>query len=176
MCGETEIVSSQSRDIPGVDSGRQAIPGPRRGLGSGTDPAVASAYRAADMASATPRRLRVLLYDAAVSLCRQAITALDEGDACLAADRLAKALRTVQQLQGGISGDDTPRCVAQFTDLYDEVRRRLAEADFYRRREPLTETVSLLDRRRIAWRKLAMTLSDNLPADHDQTMSKSWVG
>ena len=64
-----------------------------------TEMGVASAYMATDRAGATPRRLRVMLYDGAIRLCRQGLLALDGGEVTLAADRLARAGRIVEKLR-----------------------------------------------------------------------------
>jgi len=137
---------------------------------------VALAYRAAQQAGATPPRLRVLLYDGAVRLCRQALAALDEGDADLAGDRLAKAQQSVRQLHGSIPPDAGARDGRLFERLYEQVHRRLVEANFYRRRESVSETIALLDMRRFAWSRLADAQRQSAAPAASGGCSKSWIG
>jgi len=132
---------------------------------------VVRAYLAADHAGATPRRLRVLLYDAAIRLCRQGLTALDEGAPHQAADKLARAERLVEQLRRDLLADGPD---GRFACLYEQVARRLAEAGFYRRREPVSETIRLLQCWRRDWDVLARSLDQ--PPETPAAMSESWVG
>ena len=137
---------------------------------------VAGAYIATDQAGATPRRLRVLLYDGAIRLCRQGLAALDDGEVALAADRLARAGRIVEQLRRDLLVDGRNRRLDRFARLYEQVARRLVEAGFYRRREPLNETILLLNCRRHDWNALTRSLDDGEPAGPAATNSASWVG
>ena len=134
-----------------------------------------SAYRQGDYATATPRRLAELLYDAAVGLCEQAIEALDAGEFERAADRLGRARSVFQQIQ------DAVEAVAaadggRFGRFCREIRQRLLDADHYRRREEVAETLSILTYRRPNWPVL-------IPAAHREpgrgptgATGSHWVG
>ena len=135
---------------------------------------VALAYQATERFCATPERLGILLYDGAISLCRQAISALDDGDVELAGDRLAKARQSVHQLRHSLRSADVTSDQQRFSDLYEQVHRRLVEADFYRRREAVSETISLLNCRRPAWSQFAQKLTEEPLKDHE--LAKSWIG
>ena len=143
---------------------------PRDGSVTG-EAGVVRAYLATDHAGATPRRLRVLLYDAAIRLCRQGLAALDDGQPCQAADKLARAERLVEQLRRDLLADGPP---GRFATLYEQVARRLADAGFYRRREPVSETIRLLQCWRRDWDVLARSL-DQTP-ETPPAASESWVG
>ena len=134
---------------------------------------VASAYLDTEMAGAAPQRLCVLLYDGAIRLCRQALAALDAGDAHLAADRLGRARTSVQNLQDSLHAPGLPDERRMFADLYRRVHTRLIEADFYRRREVVRETITLLSRRRGGWQRLANCLGSDHAAP---AADRSWVG
>ena len=134
-----------------------------------------AAYIATDLATATPQRLRLLLYDGAIRLCREALVALDDGDAKLAADRLRRAMRTVHELRDRVRGDGDCPQRDRFAELYEQVHRRLIEADFYRRREAVSETISLLSLRRLDWGEFARALNQN-GAEPGRPRPKSWVG
>ena len=135
----------------------------------------ASAYAATELAGATPQRLRILLFDGAIGLCREARRALDEGNAELAASRLARALLTVRQLQDCVRS--APQCPSRrrFVELYEQVHRGLIEADFYRRRESVSETISLLSRERLDWRRFAEA-GDPAQASPPAISARCWVG
>jgi len=133
---------------------------------------VAGAYLATDHAGATPRRLSVLLYDGAIRLCRQGLRALDDGQADLAADRLARAAGIITQLRHHLAHDGHGEHLKRFAHVYDRVARRLVEAGFYRSREPLRETIALLSCSRSDWNALARSLGRASQA----SSSASWVG
>lgn len=134
----------------------------------------AGVYLATDSAGATPRRLRMLLYDGAIRLCRQGLSALDDGQTALAAERLARAGRIVERLRRDLFGEGQSERLAHFARLYDQVARRLVEADFFRRREPVKETIDLLNRSREHWGAWARSLDDT-PEVVGATLA-SWVG
>jgi len=135
---------------------------------------VARAYLAADHAGATPRRLRILLYDGAIRLCRQGLRALDAGEADLAADRLARAARIVRQLRRDLLGEDRGQRLGRFARLYEHITRRLIEAGFYRSREPLRETIALLSCSRGDWDELARSFDNAF--DASPAAPACWVG
>jgi len=148
----------------------------RRGDSALSQVGVAGAYIATDQAGATPRRLRLLLYDGAIRLCRQGLAALDDGEVALAADRLARAGRIVEQLRRDLLVDGRDRRLDRFARLYEQVARRLVEAGFYRRREPLNETILLLNCRRHDWNALTRSLDEGEPAGPAAADPESWVG
>ena len=135
---------------------------------------MARAYLATDHAGATPRRLRVLLYDGAIRLCRQGLRALDNGETALAADRLARAAGIVKQLRRDLRREGPDERPARFAHLYDEITRRLLEAGFYRSREPVSETIALLNCSRGDWDALARSLERASAAP--PVTSASWIG
>lgn len=111
----------------------------------------ATAYQAAQAATATPRRLHVMMYDSAIDLCRRAVQALDDGDVDRAGERLARAGAVLGRLRGVLRTDVEPELARALSELYEQVQARLVEADFYRRREPLGQSITLLHYRRPAW-------------------------
>ena len=133
----------------------------------------ASVYLATELATAAPERLAVLLYDGAIQMCRQALAALDCGDTQLAAGRLGRTMQTVRRLQTSLeSGPATPRR-QEFADLYEQVHSRLIEADFYRRREAVGESISMLSFQRPAWGEFTRTHHRQPVLAGPET---SWIG
>jgi len=135
--------------------------------------APASAYEAMALATATPRRLRVLLHEEAIRLCGAALESLDAGQVEAAADHLTRARRIVRQLQCGL-GKAPAGAAGRFEAVYALAHRRLIEADFYRRRQPLAEVLALLSCGRQAWEDLAA--SSPAPADPPAGPAEAWTG
>jgi flagellar secretion chaperone FliS len=126
----------------------------------------AEAYRATQRATAPPRRLAELLYDAAIRLCREALDAFDADDFTRAGERLTRAQEIVHQLQARLGG--APAATAgPLVDTCGQVRCRLVEAGFYRSRQAIEQTLAMLVERRSAWgQDLALTMRK----------SSGWIG
>ena len=110
--------------------------------------AAAEAYLATEVATAPPRRLQGVLYDAAIRICRQAVEALDAGQVDRADQRLGRARTIVLHLEAALPTGAAPEASAELATLYREVHRRLIEAGRYRTRETVQESIHLLHHRR----------------------------
>jgi len=111
----------------------------------------ADAYRATQRATAPPRRLAELLYDAAIRLCREALDAFDADDFTRAGERLTRAQEIVHQLQTRLRGGVRTGIAARLVDACGQVNGRLVEAGFYRSRQAIEQTLAMLVERRSAW-------------------------
>lgn len=136
----------------------------------------AEAYRASEYLTATPPRLAELLYDAATGLCEQAVEALDAGELDSAADRLARARRLVGRLQRSLGPDEGGGGeMVRLRRFCQDVHARLIEADHYRRREAVIETISILAYERPGWLAAVRRAdrADRLPA---RPAGAGWIG
>lgn len=129
----------------------------------------AAVYRRTAVATAAPRWLRTRLHAGAIELCRSALGALDAGDVNAAGDRLARARRIIEDLRCGLGPTDDES--SRLAGLYKRAHGRLAEADHYRRREALVESITILRDARPACRTAGAEPADALP-----TTFRCWVG
>ena len=106
--------------------------------------APASAYLAADIVTATPQRLQILLFDSAVRLCRRGLETIDCGAFDEASGLLKRAGEIIRHFREATEIEDN----LELAGLLGEVYRRLAEAGFYRRREDIRAAIVQLDTRR----------------------------
>jgi flagellar protein FliS len=134
----------------------------------------ADAYLATELATSAPHRLQAHLYDAAIRLCRQAAGALTDGQVDLAGRQLRRARKVVRHLRGAVQTGATPEWADRFAALYEQVHRRLIEADYYRRRESIHESIELLDHERPAWSAMVAGLERRTPRRPDARAS--WIG
>ena len=134
----------------------------------------ADAYLATELATSSPHRLQAHLYDAAIRLCRQAAGALGDGQVDLAGRQLRRARTVVRHLRGAVQAGAALECADRFAALYEQVHRRLIEADYYRRRESIHESIELLDHERPAWSALVAGLERRTP--HPPDAGASWIG
>jgi len=166
-------VSATKRDFNLVNDILRAAHAPWVKVAYLPDAGPAGAYLATELVTATPHRLRELLYDGAIRLCRQAVAALDAGDVERSADRFARARCVVQHLQASLGAADATPASRRFADLYEQVHRRLLEADFYRKREAANQTILILNCQRPAWRALVAESAGTGPGGGDAT---GWIG
>lgn len=76
-------------------------------------------YREADVMSATPERLVVLLYDRMTRDLETAITAQQQGDAVLAVDRVHHSQLIVSELAQALDSDQDTELAGNLTALYE---------------------------------------------------------
>lgn len=129
---------------------------------------------AAELATAPPRRLQTVLYDEAIRICRQALAALDAGAVERAAEHLGRASTIVLHLQAALQTRAAPDLSRELAELYQQVHRRLIEADYYRKRETLQESIQLLHRCRPALTAFLEAL--HRPGHGASIDTPSWVG
>lgn len=139
--------------------------------------AVADAYLTTELVTASPDRLQARLYDAAIRICRQAEEALGNGHVDRAGDQLRRARKIVRHLRGALPTGRTGQWADRFATLYEQVHRRLIEADYYRRRESIHESIELLDHQRPAWSALVSELGRGRRRGTDRAAAaSSWIG
>ena len=151
----------------------------------------AAAYVATELATTPPQRLQMVLYDSAIRMCRQAVEALDAGQLAHAAERLGRARAIIVHLQaqlgptrhsqvtsgagsgGPVHTQAAPDLARELAELFRQVHRRLIEADYYRKRQTVEESIQLLHHRRGALTAFLHAASHGA-AGHVQ--ASSWVG
>ncbi len=134
--------------------------------------APASAYLAADIVTATPQRLEVLLFDSAVRMCRRAMNAIEAGDFEEAGDLLKRAGDIVAHFRETAEVAADP----ELAELLGEVGRRLVEAGFYRRREDVKAAIVHLDARRDDISSHLRTFSQSCPRISTASPGHCWIG
>jgi len=136
----------------------------------------AEAYLTAQLVTTPPWRLQETLYDGAIRACVLAVHALDAGDADLAACRLRRARKIVQHLQGALSSCAGGPLGGQLAQMYDQVHRRLIEADFYRKREAVDESIQLLTYRRATLARFVEAIGRGGTIAAPASDAPSWIG
>jgi len=164
----------QKDRIGGSGPAARRIPERAGGYDAHRSAAAAEAYVATELATTPPRRLQTVLYDSAIRTCRQAVEALDAGQVAPAAERLGRARAIILHLQGELQTQAAPDLAHELADLFREVHRRLIEADYYRKRQTVEESIQLLHHRRGA-----MTAFIEAAASHGArgpVRTGNWVG
>jgi len=91
-------------------------------------------YLQAERETASPERLMVLLFQAALRAMRRGIAALEGGDARTANAELSRALEIVVELHASLDTSKAPELCARLGEVYRFVCLRLGEGNV--RRDP----------------------------------------
>ena len=108
-------------------------------------------YQRAQVESASPTRLVVLLYEGAIRFCRIAQQAMRKQDLETQNTNLVRAQRIVGELLAslnrGIGGD----MASNLANIYAHMLEELVEANLYDKPEKLDHVLSLLSEMRASW-------------------------
>jgi flagellar protein FliS len=102
----------------------------------------------ADISSASPDRLTLMLFEGAVRFGRQAQTAIDSGDVPTGAHLVGRVHAIVDELDRSLNPSAGP-ISGHLGSIYDYLRRRLANA--IDEQDALEEVVTDLDELRETW-------------------------
>jgi len=120
---------------------------------------IRDAYLETQVNTATPQRLRLMLIEDALRRIRAAQTAFEAGqfDDGIAAIRHAREI--IAELIGGIHPDETP-VAKQVLGIYLFLFSSLAEAQFGRDEQRLSEVIRVLDEERQTWQAVCEQMPD----------------
>jgi flagellar protein FliS len=123
--------------------------------------------------SADPLELVRVLYQAATTAVRKARSHLAAGQIAERARAITQAYRVLSELNGSLDrerGGDLSRRLAQ---MYGYMMRRLLEANFQQRDEPLAEVLGLLATLAEAWDELRSAPKPEMPPETPPAMAKA---
>ncbi len=110
-------------------------------------------YRNNRVESASPKRLLVMLFEAAVVRQESAILAIEADDMPTARVDLNKARAIFIELRAGLDPDVDSDLVARLSRLYTWCIQQLIQAEREREVEPIRETIRLTHELLAAWRE-----------------------
>ncbi len=169
--GDVRMMKEKKLPIGALWSGRSGSPGAAGVFEVGP----AGGYLKTQWATATPKRLQILLYDGAVRLSRQALRALDEGDTRLATDKLSRAGAILAQLQRTLETGDSSALSRRLSALFGQVNKHLLQGRFYRSRQEVDETISMLVQMRGLWVSSVEVLSQSSSPTGTCTSQLDWI-
>ena len=108
-------------------------------------------YQRAQIESASPARLIVLLYDGAIRFCTQALEAMTRRQIEAQNTNLVKAQRILVELMGSLKRDVGGETTDNLFRIYTYMRDQLVEANFLDRQEQVQTVLRLLYELRETW-------------------------
>jgi len=109
-------------------------------------------YQRAQVESATPEKLVLMLYDGAVRKISQAESHFKRGDTAEFHSQIVKVQKIISELMLALDQDEGGEVVDNLTRLYDYMLRQLALALVRKSPELAIEVRSLLEELRDAWK------------------------
>lgn len=113
----------------------------------------AQQYRTAQVATADPARLVLMMYDGALRFAGQGRQAIEDGDVEKANAHLGRAQDIVTELTA-VLNPEAGAIAENLQQMYDFIGSRLVEANVKKDVAPLAEAVGLLEELRETWRQL----------------------
>ena len=114
-------------------------------------PAKRNPYASAQVNSASPEQLLVLLYDAALRDLKEAMAALQANDRARKAKALDHAVKVVTELANSLRPDKSPEIAENLSSLYDFMIDRMIRSNAQNQDLDLQVVYNLLGELRSAW-------------------------
>ena len=140
---------------------------------------VANAYLEAQVLTASPERLHLLVVDAAIRFARQALAALEDKDAEAAFHALARGRSCVTEILTGIASDPNPELADRLRGLFVFVQQNLTRADLSRDPQLVRDALQILETHRQTWLELIDRIQQAQPdrstVDEFGVSERSWT-
>jgi flagellar protein FliS len=101
---------------------------------------------------ASPEKLIELLLDGVTSRLNGAVAAMQAGEIAKKGELIGKALGIIDYLRAILDYEAAPEFVANLTELYSYMERRVMKANFDNDPAAVSEVVELLNEIRYGWR------------------------
>lgn len=109
-------------------------------------------YQKAQVESASPEKLVLMLYDGAIQKLSLALTCLDGNDVSEFHNHVVRVQKIISELLNALDHETGGEIAVNLTRLYDYMLRRLALALLRKEPEIVTEVRTLLEELREAWK------------------------
>lgn len=120
-------------------------------------------YLRTKILTASPQELRLMLYDGAIKFSRQAADALTAEDYETAYGALMRAQKIVLELSSSLNHEVAPELCSKLSGLYTFIYKKLVEANFQRKIEPVQDALKILEYERETWQLLIEKINTGGP-------------
>lgn len=112
-------------------------------------------YRSTKTATASPARVLVQLYEAAIRLLHEGADAIEDADYKTKGERLGKAHRIITELQASLDEQHAPELCQQLNALYDFCLSRISRGNAKLDASAIREAVKVLSELHQGWVQVA---------------------
>lgn len=124
---------------------------------------VANAYLEAQVLTASPERLHLMVTDAAIRFARQAVEAIENKNFEGGFHALNRSRDCVNEILTGITTEPNPILADQLRGLFVFVQQNLASADLARNSQLVRDALVVLETHRATWLELIDLLQESQP-------------
>ena len=115
-------------------------------------------YRKVATQTASPGQLVLMLYDGAIGFLEKALAGFDHSDPLLlnqtVNNNILRAQAIINEMNASLNMEAGEDIALNFRQLYNYFFRRLREANFSKRKEPIEETIARLQVLRDSWAEM----------------------
>ena len=127
----------------------------------------ANPYLRTKILTASPRELRLMLYDGAIKFCRLARDAIEGKQYESSYNSLMRAQKIVLELSTSLNHTADPQLCSRLSALYTYIYRLLVDANMDRDGKKVDEAIGLLQYERETWSLLMGKLGEGEGGDVD---------
>ncbi len=141
-------------------------------------------YLEAQVLTAPPEQLHMMVVDGALRFARAGVQALSEADYEMSHESFSRSREFVNELISGLSAEGDPELVRNLQALFGFVHRALIAADGQRDAQKANDAIKILEQHRATWVELMEKLKQeqatgSAPLDSPMTerddATRSWV-
>lgn len=117
-------------------------------------------YKRVEIETASPEKLLLMLYDAAIQRCESAAERMRQGEYEPAHFDLLKVQDILTELMVALDFEASEAPVNELFALYDYMHRTLVQANIGKQANPIEQVARLLDQLREAWQEATACSTD----------------
>ena len=124
-------------------------------------------YLAAEVMTATPQKLQLMLIEAAIRSAQRARAQWQAQRNDQACESLIHAQEIIGELLASLNRETAPELIAEVAAVYLFVFRSLMEANYRRDEAKLNDAIRVLEVERETWQQVCEKLGGKKPAEND---------
>lgn len=132
-------------------------------------------YLEAQVMTATPHQLHLMVIDGAIRFATQAEEALQQNDIETSHLALNRSREFVTELIGGLDTERAEELVERLKGLFMFAYKNLAAADFDQDVSKIQDALKILKMHRESWMELGSNLKQENQLPHENSGEKSWA-
>lgn len=133
-------------------------------------------YLEAQVMTASPEKLHLMVVDGAIRFAKQAAQAMQEKDFETVHESLNRSRDFVVELTGGLNDEHHVELVEKLKGLFGFVYRNLVDADLEQETKKIATAIEILEMHRETWRMLMNKLQEENRSTVPEPHNQSWEG